>query len=140
MQSLTQNKKITISNSGYGKGYKLFEQKNDKLYPLFIDKNTPIPVDTWLTAENHTTKDFAPRPGWHIGEIPDAPWLKGYDGTDKGIYKSRFKHGKRVWCEVEYMKNIDYTNVAERNPKHCLPDTVPLGGIINSRKQPTAFG
>lgn len=115
-------------------GYKLFEEKNGVLYPLFIDKGTPVPMNTWLPAENHPTKNFAPRPGWHIGEIPDAPWLKGYDGTDKGVYKSRFRNGSRVWCLVEYPTEVDWSERASQYPKHWMTDRIPERGYYKFKE------
>ncbi len=40
-------------------GYKLFERKGDQIFPLFIDKSSPVPVGEWIPAENHPTKGFA---------------------------------------------------------------------------------
>ncbi len=89
----------------YGIGYKLFEM-NEKgvLFPLFIGKNKESVMNEWIPAENITNHPgFADRPGWHCSQsTPDAPWLRGYDGSDLGPYRSRFKNGKRVWCEVLY--------------------------------------
>ena len=75
------------------KGYKLFEQDSKgNLYALFIDKKTVMPVGEWLKAENHPTKGFSNRPGYHIGEgIPSAPWLMSCDGTYK---RQRSKYWK----------------------------------------------
>lgn len=109
-------------------GYKLFEVNEEGIpYTLFIDKNTPIPVGVWLPAENHPTKGFAVRPGWHVGQIPDAPWLKSYDGTDTGYYKPRWKKGARKWAKVEYNVTNDYTLTAQGQAKKCLPE-VPENG------------
>ena len=74
-----------------GYGYKLFEMDMDgKLYPLFIGKNKETKIGEWIPAENLPTKGFAERPGWHLGmDIPDAPWLRGYDGVIS-------ERGKRV--------------------------------------------
>ena len=60
--------------------------------------------------------------------IPDAPHLRGYDGTDLGPYKSRFKNGKRVWCEVLYNTTIDYRNEVSKQPKKCFTDRLPENG------------
>lgn len=118
------------------KGYKLFEMNRDgKLFPLFIDKNTSVPFDTWIAAEYHPTKGFAARGGWHIGaDVPDAPWLKSYDGTDVGYYKSRWKTGKRVWCEVEYNDNHDYNAEVALLKKKCFTDKVPEDGFYFFRE------
>lgn len=115
-------------------GYKLFEQREDgKLFPLFIGKNTETPMNEWVPAEiveNHP--GFAHRPGWHLGvELPSAPWLMGADGT----YKSqRGKKFKRVWCEVEYVADIDYTSIVEQLPKKCFTDRLPENGFYNFKE------
>ena len=112
-------------------GYKLFEMNADgKLFPLFIGKQKETPIGEWIPAEYIPTKGFAARGGWHVGaDVPDAPWLKGYDGSDVGVYKSRFSKGKRVWCEVEYNANINYNLEVEQLPKKCFVDKVPENGF-----------
>lgn len=117
-------------------GYKLFEMdENGKLYPLFIDKNTIVPFNEWIQAEYHPTKGFAARGGWHLGaDVPDAPWLKSYDGTDRGYYKSRWKRGKRVWCRVEYNATNDYNKEVSLLKKKCFVDKVPENGYYFFRE------
>lgn len=116
------------------KGYKLFEQREDgKLFPLFIGKNNETPMNEWVPAEiimDH--KGFAHRPGWHIGAaIPSAPWLMSADG----IYKSqRGKRFKRVWCEVEYVADINYTEEVLNLPKKCFTDRLPDNGFYEFRE------
>lgn len=82
------------------KAYKLLRIKKDgKLYPLFIDKNTPTPIGEWMQAECHPTKGFAVRQGWHCCFEMNAPHLK-----------KELKSGeKRVWveCEVEDWESYD---------------------------------
>ena len=115
------------------KGYKLFEQDPaGNLYALFIDKKVIMPTEEWLKAGNHPTKGFSPRPGYHIGEgIPSAPWLMSFDGT----YKSqRSKYWKRVWAEVWYVADIDYTDVVAQLPKKCFDDQLPLNGFYKFRE------
>ena len=116
------------------KGYKLFEQRDDgKLFPLFIDKTTETPMNEWVMAEiimEH--KGFAHRPGWHLGAVlPSAPWLMGADGTYKSQRGKRFK---RVWCEVEYVADVDYTETVQTLPKKCFTDRLPDGGFYNFRE------
>lgn len=113
-----------------GTGYKLFEFKDGNLYPLFIDKANRVPAGKWIPAENHPTKGFAKRPGWNIGLIPDAPWLKSANGK----YKSRFAKGERVWCEVDYCAAIDYQKQAESEPKKCFTDRIPEDGYYTFRE------
>ena len=108
-------------------GYKLFEQdEQGNLYALFIDKNTIMPVGEWLNAGIYPTKGFSVRPGYHIGEIPSAPWLMSADGT----YKSqRRKYWKRVYAEVEYVSEIDYTDLVKQIPEKCMKHNTPTDGF-----------
>lgn len=117
-------------------GYKLFEMdSNGNLFPLFIDKNNSVPMNEWIPAEYHPTKGFATRGGWHIGsDVPDAPWLKAYNGTDIGCYKPRWKSGRRVWCEVEYNANHDYNEEVSKLNKKCFTDKVPEDGYYFFRE------
>jgi hypothetical protein len=115
-------------------GYKLFEMRNDgKLFPLFIGKTKETPMNEWVPAEiimHHP--QFSHRPGWHLGAIlPSAPWLMGVDGTYKSQRGKRFK---RVWCEVEYVTDIDYTDMVMHLPKKCFTDRLPDGGFYNFRE------
>ena len=72
--------------------FKLFRvRKNKSLGPLFINKKQVIPLNVWLPAEDHPTKGFAHRPGWHAAPLPHAPHLK--------------VSCERVWCEVK-LKNV----------------------------------
>lgn len=73
------NEKTTI-------GYKLFRLRKDgTLGPLFINARLRVPVGQWLQAEDHPTKGFAHRPGWHAALRKFAPHL-----SEKN----------RVWCKV----------------------------------------
>ena len=116
------------------KGYKLFEMNSEgRLYPLFIGKNEETVMNEWVMAEiveHHP--GFSHRPGWHLGTmIPSAAWLMGADGTYKSQRGKRFK---RVWCEVEYVADIDYTSVVEQLPKKCFVDRLPDGGFYNFKE------
>ena len=116
------------------KGYKLFEQREDgKLFPLFIGKTKETPINEWVMAEiimDH--KGFAHRPGWHIGtKLPSAPWLMGADGTYRSQRGKRFK---RVWCEVEYVADVDYTSEVQNLPKKCFTDKLPNNGYYQFKE------
>ena len=116
------------------RGWKLFEMDSEgRLFPLFIDKKEETPMNEWVMAkivEYHPS--FSHRPGWHLGALlPSAPWLLGADGT----YKSqRGKKFKRVWCEVLYVADIDYTEYVSTLPKKCFTDRLPDGGFYNFRE------
>lgn len=74
------------------KAYKLLKQRKDgSLGPLFINAKAKLPVGVWMEAEDHPTKGYAHRPGWHCLPTPDAPHLS----------KNPKSGPKRVWCEVE---------------------------------------
>ena len=41
------------------KAYKLLrKKKDDKLYPLFINKTNPTPIGEWMEAKCYPTKDL----------------------------------------------------------------------------------
>lgn len=119
-------------NTNTNTGYKLFEMdKYGQLHALFINRAQVVPVGEWIAAEYHPTKGFAARGGWHIGaDVPDAPWLKSSDGS----YKSCWKTGRRVWCEIEYNANHDYNEEVKELPKKCFEDRVPEDGFYFFRE------
>jgi hypothetical protein len=56
--------------------YKLFHVRKDgSIGSLFINRSVRLPVGKWLAAEDHPTKGYAFRPGWHCTFKPDAPHL-----------------------------------------------------------------
>jgi hypothetical protein len=74
------------------KAYKLVRKMKDgSLSPLFISKKSRIPIGKWLEAENHPTKGFAVRKGWHCTLKPEAPHLSENPKNKR----------PRVWVEVE---------------------------------------
>jgi len=74
--------------------YKLLRVRKDgSLGSLFINRRQRIPVGVWLEAEDHPTKGYAHRPGWHCTSKPVAPHL----GT-RG----------RQWFEVEITSEIPH--------------------------------
>ena len=57
-------------------GYKLFrERKDGSIGSLFINRKARLLMNEWLPYENHATKGFAVRPGWHLCSEPKAPHL-----------------------------------------------------------------
>jgi len=56
--------------------YKLLRVRADgSLGPLFINARLRITPGVWLAAEDHPTKGYAHRPGWHAVGSPIAPHL-----------------------------------------------------------------
>lgn len=74
--------------------YKLVRKMKDgRLAPLFINAKSRLALGEWLPAEDHPTKGFAHRPGWHCCFHPVAPHL-----SEKG----------RVWIEVKIKDTTTY--------------------------------
>ena len=66
--------------------YKLFRKRKDGSYgPLFINRKQKVYPGVTYQAEEHRTKGFAFRPGWHACAEPSAPHLSKKN---------------RVWCKV----------------------------------------
>ena len=57
-------------------GYKLFRKMRDGYAPLFINKRLRLREGVIYTMEDHPTKGYAHRPGWHICSTPFAPHLR----------------------------------------------------------------
>ena len=114
-------------------GYKLFEMRDDgKLFPLFIGKKNETVMNEWVPAEIIPTSGFFTRPGWHLNcELPSAVHLMSADGTYKSQRGKRFK---RVWCEVEYVADVDYTDIVSQLPKKCFTDRLPNGGFYKFKE------
>lgn len=70
-------------------GYKLFRKRKDGTYgPLFINRKLRLVPGVVYQEEDHPTKGYAHRPGWHICSEQKAPHLKLTE--------------ERVWCKVEF--------------------------------------
>lgn len=83
------------------KAYKLVRKsKDNKLYPLFIDKKREYIIGEQRTAEYIPTKGFAPRVGFHCCFTPYAPHLKTNLASGEN----------RVWIECD----IDDFNTYDR--------------------------
>lgn len=78
--------------------YKLVRiKKTGQIGPLFINRALDIKINVWLKSEDHPTKGFAHRPGWHCSNKPVAPHLK-----------TALKSGeRRVWYKVQIKDYIE---------------------------------
>ena len=93
------------------KAFKLLRVRHDgTLGPLFINRKQIIPLNVWLPAEDHITKGYAHRPGWHVTSNPYAPHLsmkgrKWYhvEVTDATELKRPASQGG-VWWIAKQMK------------------------------------
>ena len=69
-------------------GYKLFRKRKDGTYgPLFINQKQKLCIGEVYGFEDHPTKGYAHRPGWHVCSEKYAPHLSKKN---------------RVWCKVEF--------------------------------------
>lgn len=116
-----------------GIGYKVFYQKDGKLYPPMVANpgGVDTPIGVWLDADaapivgNSKTGrpqvknggkgtqggsgTLAYRPGWHLGLIPYAIQFNRKDENgEKTLFPKDF-----VWAEVEYAADKNYQKEAE---------------------------
>lgn len=109
------------------KAYKLFKTLHNhpgEIFPLFIGKDKPTPLNKWVSAEILPTKGYALRPGWHVKREPFAPHL-----TKKN----------RIWAEVEIHNNIDWQGIADKQPTKDIRNRIPSNGFYTF-KRPTSQG
>lgn len=98
--------------------YKLFRVRKDgTLGPLFINRDFVIPVGVWLTAEEHRTKGYAYRPGWHATLKPEAPHL-----STKG----------RVWAKVVLKDTILHDRPQSQGGRWVLAGRMKVLDILPS--------
>jgi len=97
--------------------YKLFRVlKSGEITPLFINKTQRLPIGEWLEAEEHRTKGFAFRPGWHCTSKPEAPHL-----SNKG----------RAWYEVEIEDYTDFKRPESQGGLWHLANRMKIIGKID---------
>lgn len=107
------------------KAYKLVRQlKDGNLYPLFIDKRTPVQFDVWRKAECFPTKGFAVRQGWHCCFLPIAPHLAMELANGE----------KRVWVEVEVEDYTTYDRPESQGGAWILAQWIKFNKIITKEE------
>lgn len=134
-------------------GYKLFKQKNGKLYPLYVLANEETPIGIWLEAKSgpRTEKgkvrsklgELAYRPGWHIND--GLPYVNHIYTIHNG---ERYLKDGCVWCEVEYHTDRCYSPEAReagwRNGRwsavRAQLDYIPVGGYYKYKTNPNMDG
>jgi len=93
--------------------YKLLrKRKNGTLGSLFINRKAVIPIGEWLKAENHPTKGYAERMGWHATLYPYAPhlskkgrvWAQVFIGDYKMVWRPESQGG--TWLLGNYLMVI----------------------------------
>ena len=108
------------------KAYKLFRVKKSepgKLFPLFVDANTPVPMGVWEDAIEGEQNDKGKvksrigalhyRPGWHAGDLPLATHIGSKSSPD--IKAPDLRSEDQVWAEVEFAADVDYQPEANAN-------------------------
>ena len=100
--------------------YKMCRVKNGKIYPMFVDANTPFEMGVWNFAiegeRNAVGKvksrlgGLCYRPGLHLSVAPYAPHI------GKKVGKTiAYMHDDCVWVECEIVDEVDYTPIARMN-------------------------
>ena len=133
------------------KAYKLFrvhEKHPGKLFPLFVDANTPVEMGKWIDAKSGEMKGtkvkskigpLAYRPGWHAGDVPVATHIgEKSDPANMVDMPPDTRPHNHVWAEIEMPNDVDWQSVANErgmNPKGKLiareahiTDQIPKGG------------
>jgi hypothetical protein len=139
-------------------GYKLFRQVDGKLYPLFVNRSTEVPMGEWLKAEageltpegkvKSSLGPLAYRPGWHAGDLPIATHIGGKSGPVKA---PNYRPNDQVWAEVEFPEDVDWQAIANANatrnkageiiPRTAqITDQVPYGGFYRYKTNPNMTG
>ena len=101
--------------------YKLVRQMKDgSLSPLFINKKSRLSFGVWLKAENHPTKGFKERMGWHCTLEPKAPHLK-----------IKPKNGRpRIWVEVEVKNYKKYKRPESQGGMWVLANQIKINKVL----------
>ena len=98
------------------KAYKLLRQRKDgSLGPLFINRRQRIPIGEWLQAEDHPTKGYAHRPGWHTAAEPVAPHLSTKN---------------RIWMEVEIDDYHSFKRPAHQGGEWLIANRMKVIGPV----------
>ena len=96
--------------------YKLLRvRKNGTLGPLFINRRQVIPIGIWLDAEDHKTKGYAHRKGWHCTIKPIAPHLSKKN---------------RIWCKVMVKETEKYNRPESQGGTWILAQKMKLIKIL----------
>ena len=142
------------------KAYKLFrvdQKQPGKLFPLFVDANTPVEKDKWVEAKvgemtgNKVKSKIGPlayRPGWHAGDLPVATHIG--EKSDNSLTAPDRRSKNQVWAEVEMPNDVDWQSEANRRGtnkqgklipvKAHITDQIPLGGHYRYKTNPNMTG
>jgi hypothetical protein len=142
------------------KAYKLFRVHPDhpgKLFPLFVDANTPVEMNKWVDAKEGEMKDgkvkskigaLAYRPGWHAGDLPIATHIG--EKSDPKLTAPDRRPANHAWAEVEMPNDVDWQAEANRRGTNAqgklvpvkahITDQIPKGGHYRYKTNPNMTG
>jgi hypothetical protein len=142
------------------KAYKLFRVHPDhpgKLFPLFVDANTPVEMNKWTDAKEGDMKDgkvkskigaLAYRPGWHAGDLPIATHIG--EKSDPKLTAPDRRPANHAWAEVEMPDDVDWQAEATKRGtnaqgkvvpvKSHITDQIPKGGHYRYKTNPNMTG
>jgi hypothetical protein len=142
------------------KAYKLFRVHKDhpgKLFPLFVDANTPVEMNKWVDAKEGDMKDgkvkskigaLAYRPGWHAGDLPMATHIG--EKSDPSVTAPDRRPANHAWAEVEMPDDVDWQAEATRRGTNAqgkvipvkahITDQIPKGGHYRYKTNPNMTG
>jgi hypothetical protein len=142
------------------KAYKLFrvdQKQPGKLFPLFVDANTPVEKDQWVDAKvgemtgNKVKSKIGPlayRPGWHAGDLPVATHIG--EKSNQNLTAPDRRPKNQVWAEVEMPNDVDWQSEANRRGTNAqgrlvpvkahITDQIPVGGHYRYKTNPNMTG
>jgi hypothetical protein len=142
------------------KAYKLFRvhpKHPGKLFPLFVDANTPVEMNKWIDAkEGEMAKGkvkskigpLAYRPGWHAGDLPIATHIG--EKSDSALTAPDVRPENHAWAEVEMPNDVDWQTEATKRGTNAqgrvipvrahITDQIPKGGHYRYKTNPNMTG
>ena len=142
------------------KAYKLFRvhpKHPGKLFPLFVDANTPVEMGKWIAAKegemaNGKVKSkigpLAYRPGWHAGDLPIATHIG--EKSDPSLTAPDLRPENHAWAEVEMPNDVDWQAEAIKRGTNAqgklipvrahITDQLPVGGHYRYKTNPNMTG
>jgi len=142
------------------KAYKLFRvhpKHPGKLFPLFVDANTPVEMNKWIDAkEGEMAKGkvkskigpLAYRPGWHAGDLPIATHIG--EKSDPALTAPDVRPENHAWAEVEMPDDVDWQAEATKRGTNAqgklipvrahITDQIPKGGHYRYKTNPNMTG
>ena len=158
--AITKAKGGSVEPKSTVKAYKLFRVHPDhpgKLFPLFVDANTPVEMNKWVDAKegemaNGKVKSkigaLAYRPGWHAGDLPIATHIG--EKSDPKLTAPDRRPVNHAWAEVEMPNDVDWQAEANKRGTNAqgkvipvkahITDQIPKGGHYRYKTNPNMTG